>query len=149
MREKSYLLFLFIILSFVSFSQTEQFFRGLNGSKSEIKEKLDELLSLNSADYTAFVGAYKMKLASFEKTAKQKLNLFNEGKEILEKSIKNKPNDLNYRLLRLMIQENVPKILNYKSNIKEDKIFLQKNQSKFSKPVLNFYLEYLKQSTEK
>jgi len=60
----------------------------------------------------------------------QKMSYFNKGTEILEKAIKNAPNEVELRFLRLTIQMNVPGFLGYSDNIDSDKRYLIYNYQK-------------------
>lgn len=68
----------------------------------------------------AYLGALTMKKSQFEKTPKEKAQVFKSGKVLLEKAITKAPKRVEYRFLRLAIQENTPKILKYNTKIKED-----------------------------
>ena len=68
----------------------------------------------------AYLGALTMKKSQFEKTPKEKAQVFKIGKALLEKAIAKAPKRVEYRFLRLAIQENTPKILKYNTKIKED-----------------------------
>ena len=59
-----------------------------------------------------------------------KLYLFSKGKEILERSIKEEPSNLELKFLRLSIQQNIPEILAYNQNIEEDQKFINNNINK-------------------
>ena len=58
-----------------------------------------------------------------------KIKHFNKGKEILEVSIDNEPNSIELIFLRYSIQKNIPKFLMYRSNLKSDLEFIEKNLS--------------------
>lgn len=90
-------------------------------SESKISAKIATLDKLNtSKDKDAYIGTLTMKHSKFMKTPKEKIAVFRSGKDMLEKSIRSAPNNGEYRFLRLIIQENSPKILKYNSNIEED-----------------------------
>ena len=56
----------------------------------------------------------------------KKLRLFNNGKELLERMIKENPNDIEPRFVRLTIQKNAPSFLHYSSDLISDKNFIIK-----------------------
>jgi hypothetical protein len=114
----------FLIASFVltiGFSKAE-FFKSLSGNDPVSIAKMIEKINKASdgSDKTAYLGAIKMKHAEHQKTPKEKLAIFREGRDLLEKTIVKFPEKAEYRFLRLMIQENAPKVLKYNTNIKED-----------------------------
>ena len=83
-----------------------------------------ELTKIKTTDFSeknAFEGALLMKKAGMVGNPKDKLSLFKAGHEKLEQQIKQTPANTEYRLLRLMIQENAPSFLGYKDNLEEDK----------------------------
>ena len=78
-----------------------------------------------------------------------KLNYFNKGKDILEKSIKKDLENVELRYLRFTIQSKAPSILGYASDIKNDKKFLLKNWTNISDLSLkNNVISFLKNSDQ-
>lgn len=75
----------------------------------------------NNKILRAYKGASVILKARFSTQLKEKKEYFSKGKEILESAVKSDPTALEIRIIRLGIQENTPKILNYKANIQEDK----------------------------
>lgn len=53
-----------------------------------------------------------------------KLSYFNSGKKLLETAIQKDPKNIELRFFRFSTQSNVPALLNYSSNINEDKLIL-------------------------
>jgi hypothetical protein len=72
--------------------------------------------------------------------------MFIAGVTMVEKAIKNDPNNIEIRLIRLSIQENTPKILKYKSNITEDKNIIISTFDRQSKDLKVYIKLYVKQS---
>ncbi|WP_025761997.1 hypothetical protein [Dyadobacter tibetensis] len=83
-----------------------------------------ELEKLKAAKSTPFVracqGALLMKLANFQKGAPAKIQHFKKGRELLENEINQFPQVVEFRFLRLTVQENAPSLLKYQDQIKED-----------------------------
>ena len=118
-------LFIILALSVSSFSKTTFFKVIENGTKVEISSLQKEIASQSvSTTQQAYLGALQMKASNFEKTPAEKLALFKKGKELLEKSIKSEPSNAEFRFLRLIIQENAPKVLKYNQEIKTDAAFI-------------------------
>lgn len=91
-------------------------------SEAEIDKELKILQAENGSSLkNAFVGALKMKKASFIKGAGNKVKMFKSGALLLEEEIKGNPGNIEYRFIRLSIQENAPKVLKYNKNLNEDK----------------------------
>jgi len=73
-------------------------------------------------------------------TEKNKRKTFvKSGATDLESIIKTNPNNIELRLIRLSVQENIPKIVGYSKNLKEDKTFILSNYGK-QNPALKSYI---------
>jgi len=94
----------------------------------------------------AYKGAAITLKAKFAKTLKEKKSLFTEGVKWIENAVKSEPNNIEIRLIRLSIQENAPKILNYKKNIEEDKKLLLSNLEQQNLSLKEYIKKYIKQS---
>lgn len=95
--------------------------------------------------YKGFLGVGNLLMAKHVFNPFKKMSYFNEGKNHLEKAIKDDPKDLELRLMRLITQEKIPKVLNYNQKITEDRNFLTKEYQNASDPNLKNYIkEYLK-----
>lgn len=71
-----------------------------------------------------YIAAANMIEAKYAFSPYTKLSLFNKGKGLLETAIKNDPNHIELRFLRLGIQTNAPSFLGYSSQIQTDKSFI-------------------------
>lgn len=132
-----------LIVAVGSFSKSEFFKAMETGNQTTIvaMEKKIADASVND-DQKAYYGAVVMKTSEYQKTAGDKLKKFKEGKTLLEAAIQSNSSNVEYRFLRLMIQENAPKILKYNSNIKEDVTFIKENLNKASKEVKTAITNY-------
>ena len=92
----------------------------------------------------AYTGALLMKKSSHEKGAGKKLELFKEGKNLLEQAIKTENQNAEFRFLRLMIQENCPAILNYHDSKKEDAEIVKDYYKNFSPALKQAVTSYSK-----
>ena len=81
------------------------------GTLEQVNNCLSETLA------SAKKGALLMKKASLVRKPGDKLKVFKEGSKLLEAEIAKLPKRIEYRFLRLIIQENCPKFLNYSNNI--------------------------------
>lgn len=126
MRPVTFFGFIFIILfsSFVTVTiDKTEFYKGF-AAKSE--GEIDAMIALlekekKSSINTAYRGALYMKKAGFVKGANGKVKTFKKGAELLEGEIADNPSNVEYRFLRLAIQEHAPKILKYNKNLERDK----------------------------
>jgi len=73
-------------------------------------------------------------ISKFSKNIVKKFKYFEEGKKIIEQSIKNDPNNIEIVFLRYLNQINSPWFLNYNQNLSEDRDFLNKNLNFISDP---------------
>jgi hypothetical protein len=99
--------------------------------------------------FMGYRGAAKMILAKHAGNPFKKLNLFNDGKNILESAIASDTANVELRYLRLTIQSNIPKFLGYNSMIDADKIFLSREVERLSDNELKTKIEkYLVQTNK-
>lgn len=91
----------------------------------------------------AYLGALETIWAKYVGNPFSKLSTFNKGKEKLEKAVKNAPDNLEIRYLRLSVQKNAPSILGYDKAIKTDAEFLRKNIGKVELAALRNRIEQL------
>lgn len=117
------------------------------GSLIEISEMLDKLESYDkNARTQAFIGALWTKKASLASEVKDKIGFFKKGAEMLENEINQDPDEVEYRFLRLAVQENSPAILGYKNNLDEDKQVILNNFLSLDKSLRNQIISYSKNS---
>ncbi|MDD3875321.1 MAG: hypothetical protein PHT69_01740 [Bacteroidales bacterium] len=95
----------------------------------------------------AYLGALYMKKSSFLSIPREKLATFRKGKLILENEIATNPLHVEMKLLRLMIQENSPEILNYYMNIVEDSDFIVQKYSTLNAELKAIIKDYSRTST--
>jgi hypothetical protein len=115
----------FIFLPYILSSaiDSKDFYRIFaSGNLSEVNTCLKKLASEESTSLlNAYTGAMLMRKASLEKVPKAKLESFKAGHKLLETEISRFPDNIEFRFLRLVIQEKAPEILKYNKNLKEDK----------------------------
>lgn len=114
-------------MTFSSFKSQDKiqaaFYEALSGKSENALDKVITDLGEEGASgkVQAYKGALLMKKAEFMKGAGNKLKIFKKGASMLEDEIKQKPGNVEFRFIRLVIQEHAPKILKYNTQIKEDK----------------------------
>jgi hypothetical protein len=106
-------------------------------------ENIDE--NHNNATLVAYKAASIVLLAKYEDGVFAKMRFFNQGKKLLESTIKRSPDNYEARLIRLNIQDNVPWITGYTGNIDEDKAFLIKHFIKQPEDLQLFTQKYVLQ----
>lgn len=90
-----------------------------------VDAQISELNLAASKLNNAFLGAMIMKKAGIGGNPFYKLYLFRKGHELLEDAIKADPTNIEFRFLRLMIQENAPDFLGYNDNEEKDSEFIR------------------------
>jgi hypothetical protein len=109
-------------------------------------QEVENVSSINNV-LLGYKGAVKMIMAKHYFYPWQKLNSFNEGKNILENAIAKDENNIELIYLRFSIQSHSPQFLNYSNNISNDKIFLLKSISSIKDKDLQLrIINYLKSS---
>ncbi len=91
-----------------------------SNSMEAVDLALAEVRQTDIPEKTAYEGALLMKKAGLTSKSKQKMKLFKAGHAKLESAIKNDNEVVEYHFIRLMIQENSPKIARYKGDLKKD-----------------------------
>jgi hypothetical protein len=121
MKIISILLVSFTLVSFSTIDKSSFYEAFESNSQSAIEKNIAQLQKeKQSTARDAYIGALTMKQSQFKEIPKEKLSFFKKGKAMLEAAIQKFPKNGEYRFLRLVIQENTPKILKYKLNIDED-----------------------------
>lgn len=102
--------------------------------------------SKNDPVVLAYKGAAYGLRAKYELNRQVKKELFSRGAKTIESAVKSAPNNIEIRLIRLIIQENAPKVVKYNSNLAEDKKLILSNFSKQSADVKAVIRAYAKRS---
>jgi hypothetical protein len=117
----------------------------------EVKSKHDESNYINkysnskNVSTIGYVLSLKMKQAKYKFFPWDKISIFNKEKENLENLIKANPNNLHLRYVRLIIQENTPRLLNYFSDIDKDKLMINRFINKNDET--DYLDQYIKNNT--
>jgi len=113
-----------------------------SGKLSEINSQLTALNTFNGKEKEAYEGTLLMRKAGLVAIPGEKLKLFKNGRIKLETVLSKDSSIAEYRFLRLIIQENAPKIVKYKAQLQSDKAFIiktYKNQSPDIKEAIEDY----------
>ncbi|KAF2511284.1 hypothetical protein [Flavobacterium foetidum] len=118
-------------------------------SEANAKEFIDKLAGISNNDEKILV-AYKAASilvdSKFEKKIGEKIERFKEGAKLLEATIKSDPSNIEMRMIRLSIQEDVPAITGYKKNIKEDKKFITAHYAAHTGALKEYLKDFVLQS---
>lgn len=135
---------IFLLLAFTNnpnLAEIRKLYPSAANSESNAKELAAKLADVTEDNKTllAYKGASITMVAKFKKKVSDKISNFKEGAKFIESAISSEPNNIEIRMVRLSIQENVPGIVNYKKNIKEDAAFILKHYKEQSN-VLKEYI---------
>ena len=142
-----------LLISNLMFSQNLKEYRALlqTGEKSEksaktlIEKSNSAYKNSKEPVYLGFLAVGKFFMAKHAFNPLKKMSYFNEGKKLMESSLKAEPDNLEVRLMRLITQESVPKILGYSQNISEDRTYLTRSYKNTKDEDLKIYIkDYLK-----
>ncbi len=117
----------------------------------EINTKNDELQFINKysdsddINVIGYVISLRMKQAKYKFMPWDKIAVFRTERDNLEKLIKENPNNIHLRYLRLVIQESTPKLLNYFSSIESDKNIIKQYLQK--KDKTDYLDQFIKNNT--
>ncbi|WP_026727259.1 hypothetical protein [Flavobacterium denitrificans] len=146
------LLTLLLWINFVGnpdLASIRKMYPNVTKSESNAKEFSEKLSGISNNDAEVLV-AYKAASilldSKFEKKLNDKIERFKEGAKLLESTIKSEPNNIEIRMIRLSIQENVPGITGYKKNIKEDKKYLTEHYADQSGALKEYLKDFILQS---
>lgn len=142
------LLTLFFTSNNADFIKKDLFYEAIS-SNNEIK--IDKLLTTletsNKSNLNqAYIASLKMKKSDFETILKIKISIFKDGANTLDSLILKSSNHLEMRFLRLIIQENAPKILKYNTSIQKDKEYIINFYKDQKNDLQKHILQYAKNS---
>lgn len=128
----------------VDLSSIRSNFEKADNSKEYTSTLYNQLRKYNKTDpvLLAYKGASYALQARYVSDRKAKKELFIDGAKDIESAVSAAPNNVEIRLVRLIIQENTPKILKYKGNINTDKQMILTNfdtQTKVVKEAVKRY----------
>ncbi|MCD9574664.1 hypothetical protein [Flavobacterium soyae] len=147
--------FLLSLLLWINFAVTpdlasiRKMYPDVTKSETNAKEFTEKLAGVSTNDDPVLV-AYKAASilldSKFKDKLKNKIDRFKEGAKLLESTIKIDPDNIEIRMIRLSIQENVPGITGYKKNIKEDKKFITAHYAEQNGALKNYLKDFVLQS---
>jgi hypothetical protein len=137
----------FAITHFEAHAQTgtgkQAFYSAIaSGSTTAWNKQLEAVNTMSGNDKKAFQGALLMRKSGVQKTPGQKLSMFKQGHKLLEAAISHEAQNPEYRFLRLMIQENAPKIVGYNNNIADDARLVKASFKSLPETVQKAVLSY-------
>ncbi len=95
------------------------------------EQALNDFIKMNKGTKTAlvqaYVGAATTIKAEYTSFPNRKYSYFNQGKDIVEQSVKDAPENPEIRYLRLLVQLKAPSFLLYNGDIEEDLQSFERN----------------------
>ncbi len=85
----------------------------------------------------AYLGAFKTIWAHHAINPISKLSTFNKGKKYIESAVKQNPDNVEIRFVRLSVQKNCPSFLGYNDEIDQDVAFINANKHRIASQQLN------------
>ena len=135
----------------VAFTQKQQinrtdFYAAMASDKLELINDQEKIVKSYGDGSQGFEGALLMKKAGLLGKASEKLSLFKSGHKLLDNAIKMDEANAELRFLRLMIQENAPKVVKYKGNIDADSELIKQHFNQLHPQAQKAVIEYSKKS---
>ncbi|MBN9336779.1 MAG: hypothetical protein J0I88_02870 [Chryseobacterium sp.] len=117
-----------------------------NSSNANTEEFINITEKTSGSD--AVIQGYKAaaKIMEAKITKNNRKALVKSGATSLEAIIKSNPNNAELRVIRMSVQENIPKIVGYNKNLKEDKTFILNNYSKQNSALKTYIRKFAMQS---
>ena len=116
------------------------------GNKAEIDNEIALVKESTISEKDAYEGFLLMRKAGLVPIPATKLKLFKEGRIKLETALAADNDNAEYHFLRLIIEENAPKITKYKSGLEADKHIVIKAYKNLPAVVQQAILDYSKTS---
>ena len=142
-----------LMFTFFSFFQSDleslrNSYSKANSSNENAKNfiALAEKKSSNDPIISAYKSASKILEAKVTTEKNKRKSFVKSGATTLESLIASNPNNAELRVIRMSVQENIPKIVGYNKNLKEDKTFLINNYSKQNADLKSYIKQFAGQS---
>ncbi len=113
-------------------------------SKENAENLYNDLAEVTKSDekiLVAYKGAVTTLKAKFSKSTKDKKKLFKDGATLIEYAVSEEPSNIEIRCIRLGVQGNTPKVVNYRKNILEDKQYILDHFNEITSSNLKSYIK--------
>ncbi|MEY8761509.1 hypothetical protein [Chryseobacterium tongliaoense] len=146
-------LILSFLTAFIFFFQTDlETLRNSYAKANQSNENTRSFISTaekqsgSDAVTTGYKAAAQIMEAKITTEKGKRKSFVKTGATTLENLVKSNPNNIELRVIRLSVQENIPKIVGYRGGLKEDKAFILNNYSKQSTALKNYIKKFAAQS---
>ncbi|MBB6333134.1 hypothetical protein HNP24_004158 [Chryseobacterium sediminis] len=139
------------ITAFVFFFQSDletlrNSYAKANESNSNTQSFIETAEKQSGSDAVTVGYKAAAKIMEAKITKSNRKSLVKTGATSLEAVIKSNPNNAELRLIRMSVQENIPKIVGYRGSLKDDKAFLLNNYSKQNAALKGYIKRFAVQS---
>lgn len=119
-----------------------------NSSNEGAKNFIEFADKKNSSDpvISGYKAAAQILEAKITTDKNKRKSFVKTGATSLESLIKNNPNNAELRVIRMSVQENIPKIVGYSKNLQEDKLFIISHYSSQNKALKTYIRQFAMQS---
>jgi hypothetical protein len=145
----TFLAIFLLLFSNPSITEVRKLYATANNSESIAKEfavKLNEVSKEDNKTLVAYKGASLALLSKLANRVSEKMKKFKEGAGLIEYAVASEPNNIEIRMIRLSVQENVPMIVNYRGKKKEDKKFLLDHYKEQTEAMKIYIGDFISQS---
>jgi|SRR5690606_27042229 len=150
MKLKATFLFFVLFLSSGSLTEIRNLYSKVADSNTNQQKFIEYIQKTETKKpvFQAYKGASLVLQSKTTTDRKTKKELFVKGAELIEDALRNDPENIEIRLIRLSIQENIPKALKYSSNIEEDVALIQNfiSTTKEDTELKLYVQQYIQQS---
>jgi len=131
---------------FTTFNKSDFYSAMASQNIGAINNELVVVQNISILNKDAYEGALLMTKAGLIKKISDKISLFKAGRTKLERCIITDSANAELRFLRLIVQENVPAIVNYKGDLEKDKTVILRSFKTLSPEVQKYIRDYSKGS---
>ena len=128
----------------IDISEVRQLYKEADLSEKNVANLFNKLESITKSDdkvLVAYKGAVTSMTAKYEKGVKLKKDVFKNGVSLVEFAVASEEDNIEIRFVRLSVQQNSPKFLNYNKEIEEDKKFILNYFDQISSSKLKTYIK--------
>ena len=146
---KSLIIFVayFVFFANVDIAEIRYLYKQADDSQQYASELEGKLVNITKSDdkvLVAYKGAVTSMIAKYQKGVKLKKEFFENGVSLVEFAIGSEPENIEIRFVRLSVQQNSPKFLNYNNEIEEDKKFILNYFDQIgSSPLKSYIRDYI------
>lgn len=116
-----------------------------NEKNAQAFHELVSRANTDDAVMQAYKGAAETLLSKFARKVGEKISHMKAGADLIDDAVSRDPDNIEIRMVRLSVQENVPRIVNYRKNRDEDKAAILAQYEK-SGPVKEYIRQFILRS---